>query len=163
MLLNWSLPAFECHCLGILINTKEHTLSLTAEKLSEIIDKCKHIMCRDYVTRRQLQSVIGSLMFLHKCVRPTRFFVNRLLQTLRLGHQNMEVTEIMRRDLRWFLKFTPQFNGTTTYDHQSIEQVETLHIDACLTGVGGVWKTNVYTGRIPEYMVAVNGYTITHL
>ena len=93
-------PAVKCHCLGILINTKERTLSLTAEKLSEIIDKCKQIMGRDYVTRRQLQSVIGSLMFLHKCVRPTRFFVNRLLQTLRLGHQHMEVTEIMRRDLR---------------------------------------------------------------
>ena len=41
--------------------------------------------------------------------------------------------------------------------------METLHIDACLTGVGGVWKTNVYTGTIPQYMVAVNGYTITHL
>ena len=61
-------PTVECHCLGILINTKECTLSLTAEKLSEIMDKCKHIMSCHHVTRRQLQSVIGSLMFLHKCV-----------------------------------------------------------------------------------------------
>ena len=114
----------------------------------------------DYVPRRQLQSVIGSLMFLHKCVHSTRIFVNK---TFRLGHQNIKVTDIMRKDLRWFLKFTPQFNGTTMYDHQSIEQVETLHTDACLTGVGGVWKNNVYTGRIPDYMGGINAYSITHL
>ena len=31
----------------------------------------------------------------------------------------------------------PIVYGTTTYKHVDIEKVEKLHIDACLTGVGG--------------------------
>ena len=155
-------PSHECHCLGVLINTKERTLSLTAEKIAEIIDKCSCMLNSEWASKRQLQSVIGSLMFLHKCVRPTRFFVNRLLHTLRVSNNRFKVTEDMRRDLRWFLRFAPQFNGTTTYDHVVIDQMETLHIDACLTGVGGVWKNNVYMCDIPDDMNQNNGYNITH-
>ena len=34
-------------------------------------------------TRRQLQSLLGHLIYIHKCVKPSRFFVNRMLDLLR--------------------------------------------------------------------------------
>ena len=58
----------------------------------------------------------------------------------------------MHRDLTWLMTFLPVFNGTTTYNHCSIEQNETLHIDACLEGVGGVWKRNICLTKIPNHL-----------
>ena len=39
--------------------------------------------------------------------------------------------------MAWLLHLMPIVYGTTTYKHVDIEKVEKLHIDACLTGVGG--------------------------
>ena len=67
----------------------------------------------------------------------------------------------MRRDLAWLLKFLPLFNGTTKYVHEIIEEMETLHIDACLQSVGGVWKQYVYSGKLPHIFHG-NEFSITH-
>ena len=67
----------------------------------------------------------------------------------------------MRRDLACLLRFLPLFNGTTKYIHGVIEEMETLHIDACLQSVGGVWKQYVYTGKIPD-IFQKNHFAITH-
>ena len=46
-------------------------------------------------------------MFLYKCVLPARFFVNRLLQALRIGKQKIMLTNEIHRDLSLSLLFTP--------------------------------------------------------
>ena len=40
-----------------------------------------------------------------------------------------------KRNLRWFDKFLPLYNGVSLYDHRPIDH--TLELDACLTGLGG--------------------------
>ena len=155
-------PTTQCNCLGIIIDTTDHTLSIPEEKFGEIIKKCEDIFHNTSITLRQLQSVIGSLMFVHKCVKPTRFFINRLLDALRnASTTRIAVSTEMRRDLAWLLRFLPLFNGTTKYIHGVIEEMETLHIDACLQSVGGVWKQYVYTGKIPD-IFQKNHFAITH-
>ena len=103
-----------------------------------------------FTTKRELQSVIGSLMFVHKCVIPTRFFVNRILQGFQEAKgDRIETTQEMRKDFRWFCKFLPIFNGTAKFDHEIIDQVLTLDIDACLQrgwGVGVGWGGGVGGG-----------------
>ena len=155
-------PTTSCVCLGIVVNTKDKTLSVTEDKLHEILDKCQKVCNQTHISRRQLQSVLGSLMFLHKAVKPTRFFVNRLLYDLRSSGERICVTENMCRDLQWFLKFVPIFNGTTTYDHVDIEHCETLAIDSCLTGMGGVWGSKVYRVNIPETLQKQEHLNIVH-
>ena len=114
-------------------------------------------------TKLQLQSIIGSLMFVAKCVKPTRYFVNRLLNALREAKdKTIKVNEDMKRDLKWFMDFLPRFNGTATYKHPIIEQSHTLAIDACLTGVGGVWQNKVYTAPIPDWLQQYGNMHITH-
>ena len=73
---------------------------------------------RDFIklkrfTKRQLQSLIGSLMFVHKVVKPARYFVNRLLETCmsQVSSINVEI----RRDVNWFLSFMEHFNGICSY------------------------------------------------
>ena len=35
------------------------------------------------VTKSELQSLLGLLLYITKCVKPARFFLNRMLQLLR--------------------------------------------------------------------------------
>ena len=59
------------------------------------------------------------------------------------------VSEDIRKDINWFLKFTPKFNGTATFNHTP-EFSDTLAIDASLNCIGGVWKNQVYTIPLPD-------------
>ena len=131
-------PSFVCNCLGIIINVKNSTVSVPPEKLVEVMKKCQETSGKNSTTKRGLQSVIGSLMFVHKCVTPTRFFVNRILQGLREAKgDRIVITQEMKKDFKWFCKFLPIFNGTAKFSHAMIDQAFTLEIDACLQRVGG--------------------------
>ena len=55
-------PAEEVVCLGIVINTKKHTLSITKEKLTEIMNKCQDMVHKKSVTKRKF---IGSYRVTH--------------------------------------------------------------------------------------------------
>ena len=51
------------------------------------------------------------------------------------GHSKIFLTPKFKKDLRWFAKFLPSYNGVSLYDHKPIGV--TLELDACLTGFGG--------------------------
>ena len=154
-------PSTVCNCLGVVVDTKEATLSVPTGKLAEIIKKCKKVNQQTQITRQELQSLLGSLMFIHKCVRPTRYFVNRLLEALRCSEKkHIKVTADMCKDIAWFREFLPVFNGTASYD--MIEFAETLEIDACLTHVGGVWNNAVYSAPLPDHIKDNPNLYITH-
>ena len=92
---------------------------------------------KETCTKRQLQSLLGLLLYVNKCVKPARAFLNNMLALLRSGHatQKIHLTSDFRRDLRWFSKFLPFCNGVSLYDHRPTDY--TLELDACLTGLGG--------------------------
>ena len=76
-------PTTYLNCLGILINTETFTMSLPPQNLKEIREKCCQWQQKCYCNKRQLQSFLGSLLYVSTCVRSSRFFPNRLLNTLR--------------------------------------------------------------------------------
>ena len=106
-------------------------------------------MCLNWEGKSQIKKRLGSLMHVTKCVRSSRPFLNRMLQTLREAkdsdHIVLEVD--FYRDLLWFQKFLPHFNGVCLYDHQAANGI--IQIDASLHGLGGRWGNVVYQLRIP--------------
>ena len=74
-------------------------------------------------TKRQLQSLLGNLLYIHKCVKPARIFLNHMLQVLRNDHGNTRITldHHFHRDLRWFQAVLPKFNGVSLYDHKQVD------------------------------------------
>ena len=80
-------PSTEVVCLGILINTINKTISIPPEKLQEIKNMCETWKHKKSCTRTQLQSLFGSLLYITKCARPARSFLNRMLQVLRENTQ----------------------------------------------------------------------------
>ena len=107
-------------------------------------------MSKKHTTKKALQSLLGKLVYVHKCVKPARLFINRMLTLLRKnGHRNkITLDRDFFKDLNWFLTFLPQFNGITCINKTVIPEDHTLHVDASLTGLGGVWSNRVYASPI---------------
>ena len=71
-------------------------------------------------------------------------------------HQKIALTTDFKRDLRWFAKFLPHYNGTSLYDHRPVD----VTLEPCLTGFGG------RSGDLVYHLPIVRGFrnwTIVHL
>ena len=153
-------PSTKVICLGVLIDTVAGTVSIPSEKLCQINDTVKEWLEKCSCTKRQLQSILGLLLYVHKCIKPARVFLNKMLDMLRSSQsaQNITLTSYFRRDVHWFAKFLPTYNGVKFYDHSSVDHVSDL--DGCLTGHGGRFGNLVY------FFPLEKGYkecTIVHL
>ena len=153
-------PATRVTCLGVDIDTEQFTVSIPPEKITEILKECNSWANREECTKRQLQSLLGKLLYITKCVRISRPFLNRMLDVLRSADKlsKISLTVDFRRDLNWFLEFIPKFNGKAFISHYSIS--EEIELDASLQGLGARWGTQVYT--IPIHLGYEN-LSIVHL
>jgi hypothetical protein len=61
-------PTCECACLGIIINTNSFTLSIPKPKLKTIVDMCKNYKNLKKITKNQIQSLLGSLIYINKAI-----------------------------------------------------------------------------------------------
>ena len=68
------------------------------------------------------------------------------------------LTQPLFQDLAWFNTFLDRYNGVTFYD-QANSNIE-VHLDACLTGLGGHFGYMIYTLLIP---INFQQYDITQL
>ena len=142
-------PSTSVVCLGIQVNTVAHTLSIPDEKLAEIKQLCEQWVHKKNCTKNQLQSLLGSLLYITRCVRPARNFLNRMLQILRDNvHTNFIVlSHQFFQDLNWFRVFLHQFNGVTFYDNKLIHHE--VNLDASLNGLGACFGNKVYALPLP--------------
>ena len=126
--------------LGILFNTLAMTMSIPAEKLSELLTKIRKVYHQHYISRHKLQSLLGLMAFVTSCVCPACIFMAALLNCLRsLQHsESLYLNDEIKSDLRWWLAFLPQYNGISLIP-PSVYCADTIVTDACLIGAGGVW------------------------
>ena len=102
------------------------------------------------ISNHTFQSLLGKLLYVHKCVHPARMFINRIFNLFRKNSHKkcIQLDEDFKKDLIWFIKFLPSYNGITFFQKESLEENESLCIDASLTGVGGIWGNKVYSTPI---------------
>ena len=86
-----STPVTRLTCLGIDIDAKSGMLRIPKDKLQQIKSICQHWTTKGSATKQQLQSLVGHLIYLHKCITPARLFVNRVLTTLRNRNKSPNV------------------------------------------------------------------------
>ena len=72
-------PSTAVTCLGILVDS----VSTPRDKLAEIIQLCGNWDTKTYCGKRDLQYLFESLLYVSKCVKDSRFFLNRMLKLLR--------------------------------------------------------------------------------
>ena len=142
-------PTTAAVCLGILVDTVARIISVPSEKLQKIVQMCHHWTYKCYCTKQELQSLLGMLLYITKCIKPARYFLNRMLQLLKNNHNNtfIQLNSEFASDLDWFNTFLCDYNGVTFYDNKPGFAV--IELDACLVGFGGVYDTMVYHLPIP--------------
>ena len=137
-------PTTKCICLGIELDTETFTAAIPADKLEKISKMCQQWQHKVKCKKRELQSLLGSLLYISKCVHSSRPFLNRMLDLLRASHKHELVTLNVdfKRDLNWFCEFLPVFNGSAFFKHDSIQGE--IELDASLEGLGAIYNNQVY-------------------
>ena len=83
-------------------------------RLEEIMTEVNSWLCRSRYSWVQLESLLGKLQFVANCVRPGRVLVMRLHNALRDTSPGLHVrTTEMRKDIDWWRKFLPSYNGVS--------------------------------------------------
>ena len=85
-------PATSVTCLGILVDSVQKTISIPSEKLAEIVQLCADWGSKTYCSKKDLQPLLGSLLYVSRCIKHSRFFLNRMLQLLR---DNVDTRKIL--------------------------------------------------------------------
>ena len=77
-------PSESITCLGIHVNARTDILAIPSEKkMLKIKQLCRKWTCKTHATRNKLQKLTGKLLYIHRCVKPARLLLNRILATLR--------------------------------------------------------------------------------
>ena len=140
-------PATSVKWLGIQIDTHLMSLAIPEEKLSEVLTQVSKYTSAHSISKKSLQSILGKLLHVAKCVRPARLFIARLLEALRACRGAfINVNADMRADFRWFQEFCSQWNGVAYIAGPA--PVRHIYVDACLSGIGGSDGHRAYAGQV---------------
>ena len=90
-------------------------MSIPPKKISDIRKMYTDWSDKRVVRKNELQSLLGSLLYITKCVRSSRFFLNRMLQLLRENFDSniIVLTSEFFKGLHWFQTFLQVYNGVT--------------------------------------------------
>ena len=140
--------------LGVEIDTVNGTISVPAERMDEILELVSEWQGKVSAKKVELQSLIGKLQFVTKCVQQSRVFMNRLLETLRsmsTGKKSIKLGKSFQKDLRWWSLFVEEFNGVSFIPPLSWSEPDlTFSTDSCLKGCGGICANEFFHLSFPK-------------
>ena len=87
---------------------------MKAGRVDEALRLCAEFLTRSRCTRRELQQLVGKLMFVAAVVRPGRLFLSRAMGKLRGSRRSshhIKLNRGFRSDMKWWLLFLRSFNG----------------------------------------------------
>jgi len=150
-----SPPATRMAFLGIWFDTEKMTMEVTPERLIEIKELTQHWLKKRKATLKEVQSIIGKLNFVAKCVKPSRIFISRMLNFLRSMNKKgkTSLTTDFKGDVEWWNKYLQHFNGIRLISAEKwTAPDEIVASDACLTGCGATCDTQYFHTEFPEFI-----------
>ena len=153
-----SPPSTRMVCLGVELDTNALTLSVSRERLDELECLLAHWLTKRTTTKSALQSLVGKLVFVSKCVRQSRVFISRilsLLRTIKFNHHHVNLNAEFRKDIRWWCRFLRSYNGVSMINTASWSLPgEVFTTDACLTGCGGLCDDKYFHSVFPDFILS---------
>ena len=89
-------PSRSLTCIGTIVDADTGQMSIPQSKCLEILDLDYHHRSCSHISKKQLQSLLGKLLYLHRCIIPAGTFVNRLLNKLHQATMPVKVCEDVR-------------------------------------------------------------------
>jgi len=129
------------------------TLSITPTRLTELEGLLSTWLTKKSATKSELQSLVGKLSFVLKCVRQSRLFLSRilaLLRTVKRNHHHVKLSREFSRDILWWLHFIRVYNGISIIPTSAWSSPDAIFAtDACLSGCGGLTRQNFFHTEFP--------------
>ena len=141
--------------LGVLFNTVTMTMEVTPQRVADTLSEVELWCDKLEASIKEVQSLVGKLQFVCKCVRQGRVFVSRVLNFLRdlSAGGSPVIPEEVRRDLLWFKYFLQDYNGVSVIPMMEKAPCDTfLASDACLSGFGAVCDREYCKGKFPDHI-----------
>ena len=146
-------PTTRLEFLGITFDSTSMTMEIPEDKLKEIKAELGTWLLKTKAKRREVESLIGKLQFLAKCVRAGRIFLSRLIAWIRTMDRRFHYSISLeaRKDIAWWARLIQQYNGISLmWLIKEPTADEVIQTDACLKGYGGLCKHKYFRGRFPE-------------
>ena len=129
-------PTTRATCLGVEFDTLAMTKSIHPERLVEIQELLRSWSHKIKATKRDLQSLLGKLSFVSKCVKNSRIFLMRiidLLKGLKHHHHRVSLNKEFQKDIRWWRNFIAVYNGVSIIMDSPWSAPDCVFCDRCLS------------------------------
>ncbi len=138
-------PSTDMVWIGTRFNTVEQTMSIPQYKLQDIKKVVSKYTDASYISRHDLQSVVGKCVHVAQLSKPARLFINNLLHDLNSTptHGYCTLSEGSREDLKWFRDTLPTYNGVHMYNPPPLPSHLQVNIDVqashCVASCDNQW------------------------
>ena len=104
--------------LGVEFDSIRMEMRVPADKLAEVRADIESWSRKTTAAKQPLQSLLGRLFWVARCVRFSRVFMGRLLALLREmrtleGNKKIQISLEAKKDIRWWSVYLRAFNGVT--------------------------------------------------
>jgi hypothetical protein len=148
-------PCTRLTFLGLEIDTIQMQVRVPVDKVEATREKIQQFLQSKRISLQKLQSLLGSLSFLCRAVRPGRVFTRRLFDLtkgVKKPFYKIRITKQARLDASLWLTFLQDFNGISPILDSQWDGPNTLRLvtDASsLIGFGGYFQTQWFKGIWP--------------
>ena len=146
-------PTTRLEFLGIMFDSRTMTMEISKEKMQDIQQELDTWLNKSKARHREVESLIGKLQFMAKCVRAGRIFLGRLIQWIRTMDRTTlySIPLEARKDIAWWGRCAYQHNGISLMWLISEPGTDViLQTDACKRGYGGLCGQQYFRGRFPK-------------
>ncbi|XP_035695801.1 uncharacterized protein LOC118429421 [Branchiostoma floridae] len=148
--------------VGVGVDSVRMIVEVTPQRLQEVSDILFQWQDRDTATRRDVESLIGKLMYIAKCVRSSRLFVSRLLRLLSTmpdRSHSYPLGEEFHKDLAWWVAFLRVYNGISIIPQEPWSVPDAVAAtDSCLTGCGGICGNEYFHKEFPPAILQADNH-----
>lgn len=143
--------------LGIEIDTIEMIMRIPLCKIATALLELRKWNTQRQASKRQLQSLLGTLIHISSCVKPGRRFVARIINLIRADHFPATLDSEFRLDIRWWIHFIEEYNGVSLIQDGPWSLPDAvMSTDACLTGCGGFYRGCYFRSEFPDHIIQLD-------
>ena len=152
-------PTSRLEFLGIMFDSETMTMEISSEKMKDIRSELNTWLLRTSAKCKDVESLIGKLQFMAKCIKAGRIFLSRLIQWIRKMNRkdSYSIPPEARKDIAWWGRCSHEYNGVSIlWLHKEPDTDKVIPTDACLDGYGGITQGQYFRGRFPPHLWGKN-------
>ena len=138
-------PSTQVTFLGIVLDSDTMYMHIPVDKLCEIKGKAANWVKKSKATKRELQSLAGSIAWGAKCIkamRPILRGIINLYKGLRAPHHHIRLPKVVKADIQYFLHWCDTFNGVSFCASEGSLPVTYCFTDATMLAGAACWEND---------------------